>query len=85
MSKAILILDEMPENCLYCKLSYDNCYCRMTGVNRSIFDYYEKRPDWCPLRPIPQKVKFYSGNSEWDDGYQRGIADVLRVIEGSES
>lgn len=49
MSKAVLVMD-MPENCLHCKLQ-DWFNCRIVkGCHTG-----DTRPDWCPLRPMPEK------------------------------
>lgn len=51
MSKAILVID-MPENCLKCKLQ-DWANCRIIkGCHTG-----DTRPDWCPLKEFPQKKK----------------------------
>ena len=42
--KAVLVIDEMPENCRECRY---RCF------EASLRDKY--RPSWCPLRPLPQK------------------------------
>ena len=48
--KAILVLDEMPENCFKCKLQ-DWANCRIVkGCHIG-----NARPDWCPLKPAPEK------------------------------
>lgn len=58
MSKAVLVMD-MPERCADCplrsskKTSYVCCY--LTLKNISSTDYYDKKPDWCPLRELPEK------------------------------
>ncbi len=49
MAKAVLVMD-MPENCFKCKLqNWANCKitnkCHVGGC----------RPDWCPLRELPEK------------------------------
>lgn len=49
MSKAILVMD-MPKNCYECKLQeWLNCKI-VKGCHIG-----ETRPDWCPLRPMPEK------------------------------
>jgi hypothetical protein len=49
MPKAVLIMD-MPENCFKCKLqNWANC--RITNKCH----VGECRPDWCPLRELPEK------------------------------
>ena len=47
--KAILVMD-MPKNCFKCKLQ-DWANCRIVkGCHTG-----DTRPDWCPLKPAPQK------------------------------
>ena len=49
--KAILVL-EMPENCFKCKLQ-DWANCRIVkGCHTG-----DTRPDWCPLKPMPEKMQ----------------------------
>lgn len=58
MAKAVLVMN-MPERCADCplrnseKTSYLCCY--LTLKNISSADYYDKKPDWCPLRELPEK------------------------------
>ena len=50
--KAVLVID-MPNNCGECKLIH------LQGIGESICDAvdWSKRPSWCPLRPLPNKLK----------------------------
>ena len=62
MPKAVLIMD-MPERCADCPLrnsshaknSYVCCYLTLKDISET--DYYDKKPDWCPLRELPEKMK----------------------------
>lgn len=57
MSKAILVID-MPKNCLHCKLQ-DWANCRIVkGCHTG-----DTRPDWCPLRPMPERKEELNLNS----------------------
>ena len=51
MSKAILVMD-MPDSCWRCKLQeWANCrIARRCNVDNG-------RPDWCPLKPLPEKTE----------------------------
>lgn len=59
MSKACLVMD-MPESCMGCNFLYcdaenntESCQAR---ENARIVDLEkEAKPDWCPLRPMPEK------------------------------
>ena len=51
---------EMPENCHECRLCMQEAdtelgvcaYCGLTGFG---WEAYSDRPDWCHLRPLPEK------------------------------
>ena len=58
MSKAVLVMDEMPEDCTMCKFwnsKDDEGYA--TGVEELSLNSEEAKPDWCPLRELPEKMK----------------------------
>lgn len=88
MSKAVLVMD-MPERCADCplrsskKTSYVCCY--LTLKNISSTDYYDKKPDWCPLRELPEKEETtypqacYE-NSYWTDEMKAGFNACLNEI-----
>lgn len=53
--KAILVMD-MPSSCLQCEFSIDDdftCFCIVNSMECSTV----KRPDWCPLKPMPEKMQ----------------------------
>ncbi len=46
---------EMPENCGECRLMTDFwCYAKMVNGQPGP-TFMDRRPDWCPLRPLPEK------------------------------
>lgn len=60
MEKAILILD-MPKGCLYCPVGnnisnvLETCIiCKAVG-RTAIDEETETIPNWCPLKPLPEK------------------------------
>ena len=70
--KAILII-EMPKNCNDCPCAYfdaeyvDADYC---GVTADKIKYNAiSRPDWCPLRPLPENM---TPSAEWIRKIQYG-------------
>ena len=57
--KAILVID-MPNDCSHCPVSSISDYqyiCDEMGRIMSEDEYYAQKPDWCPLKPIPEKMK----------------------------
>ena len=79
MSKAVLVMD-MPESCFGCNFMYcdeesDTETCQAMETARDI-DLIEDRPDWCPLRELPDEKC-----GAWTDGmiaaYNKYLSEVL--------
>lgn len=73
MAKAVLIID-MPEDCTMCKFwnsKDDECYA--TGVEELSLNSEEAKPDWCPLRELPEKIP------ELKSGYEDLSTSIRRV------
>lgn len=90
MAKAVLVMD-MPESCFGCNFLYCNAdanidSCQAMKVPRIVdSDTYEK-PDWCPLRELPEKMKV-CGKYPQPDGitpsYKVGWNACLdKILEG---
>lgn len=90
MSKSVLVM-ETSDKCLDCNL----CVLDMDG---SLSCYYNKReicsdveennnrPDWCPLRPLPEKRDTKITGADWNCGYNDGWnACVDEIIIHSKS
>ena len=86
MKKAVLLMN-VPEKCLDCNL----CVLDMDG---SISCYYNKReicsnvgennsrPEWCPLKSLPEEDHEDHYPNELEYGYADGWNDCLREITG---
>ena len=68
--KAILVMD-MPSGCINCKLyDYPSSRCFVNGkFQNNISEDY--KPDWCPLKPAPEK------RNTIDDFWEM-CADIVR-------
>lgn len=76
MAKAILIMDDMPECCADCPCSFFerdnpilNLICGVTQEDA----YNVGKPDWCPLRELPEKIP------ELKSGYEEVSTSIHRV------
>lgn len=54
MSKGIIVLNNIPEDCVSCRLlilsAYGGKFCKV------VKEYtYTDKPDWCPIKPVPEK------------------------------
>lgn len=104
MSKSVLVIDT-PKNCYDCpfgaeycgNLGYEGC-CELAGclnsdmrlITEELYDYEcEQRPVWCPLKPLPEKMKvtgLYNGEYFKAGGklpsYKIGWNDCIDEITG---
>lgn len=85
MAKAVLVMDEMPEDCTMCKFwnsKDDECYA--TGVEELSLNSEEAKPDWCPLRELPEKIQeLKSGYESIDrtlhrEGWNACLDEILK-------
>ena len=56
--KAILVID-MPKGCCECNCAIDLCHGTIPSQ-----EWYNKRPSWCPLKPMPSP-KINKRTEEW--------------------
>ena len=64
MSKSVLVIDT-PKYCALCVLRSGvlHPFCRVN--NRDITDL-SIRPDWCPLKPLPEKMTGVAQTDHWN-------------------
>lgn len=75
MNKAILVID-MPEDCVECNFCVElSAHDRCVAAGKSIFTI--KKPDWCPLKELPEKMEGYNSIKwqwgEYEDGWNHCI------------
>ena len=87
--KAILVLNEMPKNCLECPLGKNISIaietCIQCPLGKCAIDTEtEIRPDWCPLKEAPQKqpTEMKTINDDinklvFNEGYNACIDEIL--------
>ena len=78
MSKSVLVIDTS-EDCESCVLhgGIFHSFCKINC--RDIADYNVK-PDWCPLKPLPDKLTYENSYNDYRDGWN----DCIDVITGKE-
>lgn len=81
MSKSVLVIDT-PENCRSCYLQgfmLNLQYCR--GKLKDIKDTSVK-PDWCPLKPLPEKNTTENNMTDYQCGMVDGRNQCIDEITG---
>lgn len=88
MVKAVLVID-MPESCDMCDFADDTqpprygertLYCNAPGIGDDVTDYIACRPDWCPLRELPEKKeRIVGGHGErmFRAGFNACLDEIL--------
>lgn len=85
MGKAVLVMD-MPSSCDMCdliKMVNGGMYCGVKGCGQCAEDYIVCRPDWCPLRELPQKKELYldiNNKKGYCEGYNACIDELLKGV-----
>ena len=87
MSKAILILDKMPDKCNECPLhemscNFDNHLC--VPIQKEHYKFAKKKPDWCPLREIPRPREIVNNYDDYLNGLDVGYNDCIYEMIGYE-
>lgn len=85
MSKAILVMD-MPDNCSDCKLLDDMSWCcgafELLGCDYTYEVPDEEKPDWCPLKPMPEydspAINPTVENTYYAQGWNDCIDEILK-------
>lgn len=73
MAKAVLVMD-MPHDCPMCKFFDLDERCHAVDVeNPWSTDPEKAKPDWCPLRELPEKIP------ELKSGYEDISTSIRRV------
>lgn len=88
MAKAVLVMD-MPDSCDVCDYVDDTqpprygertLYCTAPGIGEDVTDYVACRPDFCPLRELPEKEYNDNEYDEYSDGWDAGWNACLDEI-----
>lgn len=93
MSKSILVIDT-PEKCYVCpcgsmienKFGYADCECEAEEREIAEKEFMSGKPDWCPLKSLPQKM--VEENRWFSEDYAKGrndcIDEILKGADGNE-
>ena len=91
MAKAVIVMDDMPESCDMCDFVDDmqpprygerTLYCSAPGMGEDVTDYVACRPDFCPLRELPERKKLtYAdlGTENKVNGWNDCLDEILRL------
>ena len=84
MNKAILVLDMAEDSCRGCPIMFQDEYsdwCPWGGAKTDVYDYKHNgaKPDWCPLKPIPEKQYGRHNDNDWENGWNACIDHINKT------
>nr|DAZ20358.1 MAG TPA: hypothetical protein [Caudoviricetes sp.] len=89
MSKSVLVIDT-PERCIDCEIgqNYSNIIetcvsCPIAGKS-ALDGEAESIPDWCPLKPLPEKMTGVAQTDHWNS-IKEGWNECIDEITGGNS
>lgn len=91
MSKSVLVIDT-PESCRSCYLRGFTLALQYCKVESEHIKDTSVKPDWCPLKPLPDKMKltgvygreYFQSNGKMPS-YKIGWNDCIDAITGGNS
>lgn len=83
MSKSVLVIDtpKSCENCYMLSHNYCNFQCLITG---ELIEKSTNKPDWCPLKPLPEKNTTENDMTDYQCGMVDGRNQCIDEITGGE-
>ena len=88
MSKSVLVIDT-PGSCMGCNFficdgdtNMDSCMARETARPVDLEKY--DKPEWCPLKPLPEKMTGVASTDHWKS-IKEGWNGCINKITGGDS
>jgi len=67
---------KMPTACCACPCNYDNV-CAITNKYPTFEEWYEIKPSWCPLVPVPDHGRLVDADALMENAQYKGTHDIL--------
>lgn len=90
MSKSVLVMNTPERGCISCPIGQNDSNCRITRIycpiaEETAFDgEAESIPDWCPLKPLPEKITTENDMTDYQCGMIDGRNQCINEIAGGE-
>ena len=89
MSKSVLVIDTPERGCISCPIGQNDSNCRITRIYCPIVEETafneeaETIPDWCPLKPLPEKITGVASTDHWKS-IKEGWNGCINKITGGD-
>ena len=90
MSKSVLVMETPERGCISCSIGQNDSNCRITRIycpiaEETAFDEEaEAIPDWCPLKPLPEKITRVAVTDHWNSikaGWNNCIDAITKEVK----
>ena len=89
MSKSVLVIDTPERGCISCPIGQNDSNCRIMRIycpiaeETAFNEEAETIPDWCPLKPLPEKMTGVAQTDHWNS-IKTGWNGCIDEITGGE-
>lgn len=89
MSKSVLVMDTPERGCISCSIGQNDSNCRITRIycpiaeETAFNEEAETVPDWCPLKPLSEKMTGVASTDHWNS-IKAGWNAYIDEITGGE-
>lgn len=83
MSKSVLVM-ETPESCRSCYLRGFTLALQYCKVESKHINDTSVKPDWCPLKPLPEKMTGVAQTDHWNSikaGWNACIDEIIGEVK----
>lgn len=90
MSKSVLVMETPERGCISCSIGQNDSNCRITRIycpiaeETAFNEEAETLPDWCPLKPLPEKNTTENDMTDYQCGMVDGRNQCIDEITGGE-
>ena len=88
MSKSVLVMETPERGCIFCSIGQNDSNCRITRIycpiaeETAFNEEVEVIPDWCPLKPLPEKNTTENDMTDYQCGMVDGRNQCIDEITG---
>lgn len=88
MNKSVLVMETPEKGCVSCPIGQNDSNCRITRIycpiaeETAFNEEAETAPDWCPLKPLPEKSTTENDMTDYQCGMVDGRNQCIDEITG---
>lgn len=91
MNKSVLVIDTPEKGCISCPIGQNDSNYRITRIycpiaeETAFNEEAETVPDWCPLKPLPEKITGVASTDHWKSIKEGWNGCINKITGGGDS